>query len=148
MALIVRRARAADLPRIADLSSQLGYPVLLEALERRFSRIASDAEQAVFVAETTDGRLVGWTHANPRRLLESEAFMEIEGLVVDASARRQGVGRALIAEVERWSLERGVTTIRVRSNVLRKEAHDFYPSVGYARLKTQHTYERRLGRQE
>lgn len=146
MSLLLRRARATDLPRIAELSEQLGYPVSREALAGRFSRITSDEEHAVFVAEGEGGRLVGWTHASPRRLLESEAFMEIEALVVDASARRQGVGRALISEVERWALGRGFPTIRVRSNVLRKEAHDFYPSVGFTRIKTQHTYEKHLGR--
>jgi hypothetical protein len=33
----------------------------------------------------------------------------------------------------------------VRSNVTRTESHPFYERLGYARVKTQHAYRKRLG---
>ena len=62
------------------------------------------------------------------------------GLVVDHAARREGVGHALIAAIERWAKERGPGDIVVRSNTLRQESHPFYEGLGYRRKKSQHVY--------
>jgi len=66
------------------------------------------------------------------------------GLVVDARQRRQGVGRRLVAAVEAWAARRGLELVSVRSNVARAESHPFYERLGYARVKTQHAYRKRL----
>ena len=137
-----RPMRIDDLERVAELSRQLGYPVSPSDLEVRFSRIV-DAGQGLFVAQSGD-RIVGWTHVHPQLLLESEPHAEIGALVVDSSARRQGAGRALVAEARRWSRQHGFARLRVRSNIARDEAHHFYPSIGFTRIKTQHNYELRL----
>jgi GNAT superfamily N-acetyltransferase len=142
MAVEIRPMRGDDLDRVAELSRQLGYPVPRTNLEDCFSRIV-DAGQALFVAQSGD-RVIGWIHVHPLLLLESEPQAEIGGLVVDSTARRQGAGRALVAEARRWSLQRGFRALRVRSNVARDEAHRFYPSIGFTRIKTQHNYELRL----
>ncbi|MBX5480880.1 MAG: GNAT family N-acetyltransferase [Myxococcaceae bacterium] len=141
--LTVRRMAQADLERVAQLSGQLGYPVALSALDDRFARIASDPRQALFVAEDA-GRVIGWIHVHPQVLLESGSFAEIGGLVVDASVRRSGAGRALVAEAERFARTHGFVRLCVRSNVARVEAHAFYPALGFKRLKTQHVYEKAL----
>jgi hypothetical protein len=49
-----------------------------------------------------------------------------------------------MAEAERWSVERGVLEVRLRSNVIRKDAHRFYESLGYANVKSQFTFYKRL----
>lgn len=139
----VRPMRQEDLNRVADLSGQLGYPVAVHVLQTRFSQIAADPGQALFVAQS-NGRLVGWTHVHPHWTLEEEPNAEIVGLVVDEQARRTGAGRALVEEVEGWARQHGFRRIRVRSNVVRQEAHHFYPALGFTRFKTQHNYELRL----
>lgn len=63
--------------------------------------------------------------------------------MVDAGARRSGVGRALVAVAEQWTRERGLDTLFLRSNIVRPEAHAFYPGLGFARTKTQHVYSKR-----
>lgn len=131
--------RRADLARVSELSVQLGYPASPESLHSRFATIAADGAQGLFVAEL-DGRVIGWIHVHPRVLLESEPYAEIGGLVVDTGARRSGAGRALVREAERFARSAGFATMRVRSNVVRVEAHAFYPALGYAQLKTQHSY--------
>src|SRR5689334_19339928 len=139
----VRSMTARDLAQVAELSEQLGYPVTLEDLERRFSTIAKEKTQALFVAES-EGRVVGWTHVYATHLLESPSFAEIGGLVVRAGSRRIGAGRALVEAAERFARKQRLDRVRVRSNVLRTEAHRFYPACGFKLIKTQHNYEREI----
>ena len=135
----IRRMSMTDLARVAMLSGQLGYPVATEVLARRFAALAADPDHDVFVA-LLDGCVVGWAHVFEQRLLESEPYAEIGGLVVDADSRRRGVGRALVDEARRGASARGLGFLRVRSNVVREEAHRFYPSLGFTVLRTQHVY--------
>lgn len=142
----------ADLARVAALAAELGYPALAEDFAARFARLAADpAREGLLVAESPADapgaapRVLGWIHVQRRETFESEAHAEICGLIVDPAARRSGAGRALVAAAEAWALERGLARVRVRSNVVRAESHAFYPALGYARAKTQHVYEKRLG---
>jgi GNAT superfamily N-acetyltransferase len=134
---------AKDLVQVAELSEQLGYPVSIGDLEKRYSTIEPDAAQALLVAETAEGRIVGWTHVYATHLLESPSFGEIGGLVVRAGSRRIGAGRALVEAADRWTRAQGLDSLRVPSNVLRSEAHRFYPACGFKLVKTQHSYERK-----
>ena len=104
-------------------------------------RELDDASQFIIVVELTDGPLLGgWLHAAERRSLETGFRVEIAGLVVDAACRRQGVGAALVAAAEVWARSRRAPGVVVRSNAARIESHEFYPALGYERLKTQHQY--------
>ena len=69
---------------------------------------------------------------------------ELIGLVVDSAARRRGLGRALVDAAEQWARSRGLTTVKVRSNVTRELSHPFYEALGYVREKTQHSYRKRF----
>ncbi|MBK9071799.1 MAG: GNAT family N-acetyltransferase [Myxococcales bacterium] len=140
MSVKVRPMRIEDVSRVSELSAELGYPVAVEVLERRFARIVENAAQALFVA-AIDGRVAGWIHIHPQWLLESEPYAEIGGLVVSKDARRRGAGRALVLEAQRWARTQGLARLRVRSNINRQEAHQFYPALGFAWVKTQHNYE-------
>jgi GNAT superfamily N-acetyltransferase len=141
----VREMAEEDLPFVASLSEQLGYPVTVEALTRRLRAMKALPLHFAFVAEVEDGRVAGWAHVFEQHLIESEPYAEIGGLVVDEGARRRGVGRALVAEARRWAISRGLHFLRVRSNVVRDAAHVFYPALGFTVLRTQHVYGMRLG---
>jgi len=142
--IVVRGMTPDDLSAVAELSAQLGYPCSRDDVARRFERIRSDRDHALLVAERGDLRIAGWIHLYLVHTLESDSCAEIGGLVVDEHLRRQGAGRALVAEAERWARGRGLGRIRVRSNILRSEAHRFYPGIGYELRKTQHTYGKTL----
>jgi GNAT superfamily N-acetyltransferase len=47
---------------------------------------------------------------------------------------------ALTAAAEKRAAASGCTTIRLRSNVIRGDAHRFYERLGYERLKTQYAF--------
>jgi GNAT superfamily N-acetyltransferase len=142
---VIRPATPADAGRLAALSSELGYPVTADDMGRRLGDLLARDGDVVLVAEHQPGQVVGWVHGSEQRLLESGRRCELLGLVVDARARGRGLGRRLVTAVEEWARSRGLEQMAVRSNVTRRESHPFYERLGYARVKTQHAYRKRLG---
>jgi GNAT superfamily N-acetyltransferase len=139
-ALRIRQMVAGDAPAVAELLSQLGYPPLAD-IDVRIGELVRDSAQLLLVGTIAD-RVVAWIHAQAHGGLTGNPFVEIEGLVVDQTIRRGGVGRRLVAAVERWARECGAPTLRVRSRVTRPEAHAFYRALGFALVKTQHVYDK------
>jgi GNAT superfamily N-acetyltransferase len=141
--LIIRKAMIGDANRMAELSGTLGYPVSVQAMEQRLTRVLKLETHCVFVAERT-GEVVGWSHGVEQEMLELDRRCEIWGLVVAENQRARGVGRRLIEEIEKWARDRGLNDMSVRSNVIRPESHPFYERIGYIRYKTQHAYRKHL----
>jgi GNAT superfamily N-acetyltransferase len=142
----IRVARAADAPRLAELSGELGYPAMPGELEERLRAIDGKADHVVFVAEALPGGepLAGWLHACLQRALESDPAVEIKGLVIDARWRGQGAGRLLMERAEQWAGEKRCPTVVLRSNVIREGAHVFYERLGYRIIKTQRVFRKDL----
>lgn len=148
----IRRAQIDDAEDLARLSGELGYPAVEEELRRRLEELAGRPEHAVFVAESVSagrggGEVVGWIHVGVSYHLESDTFAELLGLVVAGSQRSSGVGATLVSEAEAWARERGVAELRVRSNVVRERAHQFYLRQGFLKVKTQAVFSKRLERE-
>jgi GNAT superfamily N-acetyltransferase len=139
----VRQATSDDAPSIARLSSQLGYPASDVEMHGRVCSLLNSPTHAVYVA-TSESSVLGWVTGELRLSLETGPRAEITGLVVDATARRVGIGRALVASIEQWALRNRVNMVLVRSNVARAESHPFYAQLGYDQVKTQHSYRRVL----
>jgi GNAT superfamily N-acetyltransferase len=129
---------------LARLCGQLGYPVASEALRQRLAAVEESGDHTVYVAATPDGHVIGWVQVCARRLLLAGRLAEIEGLVVDQRHRRLGVGQRLMAQAEDWARSRGCEGVQVRSNVLRPEAREFYPALGYENYKTSRVYRKAL----
>ena len=142
--MTLRNADVTDADRLAELSAELGYPVEPEAISRRLRRLLKNEDHLVLVAESPTDRIVGWIHAAQQDVLETGRFCEILGLVVGSGQRGQGVGRRLVEQVEKWAHGRDLPHVSVRSNVIRPDSHPFYERIGYAPLKTQHVYRKRL----
>jgi GNAT superfamily N-acetyltransferase len=145
MAHGIRTATIADAAEIARLSAQLGYPAPAGVFAARLQRLLDSPLHAVLVAASAaDHRLAGFIALEQRLTLELGERVEIVGLVVDAAARRGGIGRLLVTAAEGWTGDRGLDEVFLRSNVVRPEAHPFYEGLGYIRTKTQHAYRKRL----
>ncbi|MBI1737931.1 MAG: GNAT family N-acetyltransferase [Acidobacteria bacterium] len=142
--LTVREAALADAACIAALAGQLSYPSTPEDVVQRLRGLPQDGTHAVFVAEDGAGRVVGWAHVFVYRPLEHDAVAEIAGLVVDENCRGAGAGKLLMVAVEHWALGKGLPAVVLRSNVIRDAAHQFYESLGYTRIKTQHAFRKIL----
>ena len=141
----VRAATGRDAEAIAALAGELGYPCDLKTVRERLRGILARDDQRVVVAEAAGGAIGGWLQAHCSEALESGFRVEIIGLVVAERLRRQGVGRALVAQAETWAAEISAETVIVRSNAKRVESHAFYPALGYLPSKTQVVYRRQAG---
>lgn len=140
----IRCAQLSDANEVARLSLELGYPTSIQATHASLEALLNSARYLVVVAPAPNGSLLGWLVAERRLSLESGEWIEITGLVVSICARRQGVGKALVASAEGWAIGQGFRQIRVRSNVSRGDSHLFYQRVGFLPKKTQHLYEKPL----
>ena len=139
----IRQARLADAPALASLATQLGYPSSTLQVEKRMSVALPDPKHRILVACSGSG-VVGWAHAYLCCLLESDLYVELGGMVVDASHQGCGVGTRLLGQVEEWAVQMGASAVSVRSNIIRREAHKFYCTRGYGLIKTQHAFRKPL----
>ena len=58
-------------------------------------------------------------------------FMVVEDVIVDADRRREGIGSALMCELERRAVESNCGYIIFVTESERTDAHRFYESLGY-----------------
>ena len=136
----IRPMLEGDAEAVAALAGELGYPCEADTIRKRIKAIGESG--LLLVAVTNEP--VGFIQTNRICIIEAGFRVEIVGLVVSSAVRRSGIGRQLIAEVERWAASIGAEAVVVRSNTKRKEAHDFYPAMGYAQIKTQAVYQKQL----
>jgi GNAT superfamily N-acetyltransferase len=139
-AVKIRRAKKSDAERIAELCRQLGYPATEAQIAQRLRRIKPASQHAVLVAESSEGRVIGWLHVSVEPLLEVELRAEVNGLVVADAERSRGAGALLLRSAEEWAHRRGCQGMSVRSNVVRERAHQFYLRNGYEHYKTQKAF--------
>ena len=138
----IRAATDADAPAIARLMTQLGYPQD-DSMARARVAASTAHGHVVFVAEATGGgAIVGSIQVGALASLENDPFAQILALVVDENVRGQRVGAQLVARAVAWASERGYAKLRVRTNVVRKDAHRFYEREGFRLLKEQRVYVR------
>ena len=138
----IRDAQISDAATLAALAGELGYPTTPAEMEHRLGVLCSDPRHKIFVAER-DG-LMGWIHVALIDTLESESFAEIRGLVVTEVHRGSGIGAQLVAAAEQWANIKKCNRIRVRTNIVRVEAHAFYKKLGYESKKTQDVFDKSL----
>jgi GNAT superfamily N-acetyltransferase len=139
--IALRKMADGDVPAVAALCGQLGYPSSEADVAARWRQLASQTRDRVLVA-VIGGAVVGWIHLHVWVGLESGPDIEIGGLVVDEQHRGAGVGRLLMKEAEDWARHQGCRRIRLRSNVVRTAAHAFYQRIGYRVFKTQYAFEK------
>ena len=140
----VRRAISSDIPQLAQLAGQLGYPSSEDEIRARLAGIEAAPEHALFIAESADGKIAGFLNVFVMRTIDSDARTEIAALVVDDAHRSLGVGKVLIEQAEAWARKNGCRAIGLRSNVIRERAHRFYERLGYEHYKTQKTFRKNL----
>ena len=139
MDITIRKAQLEDFKTITQLSQQLGYNVTDEDTHARLTELLYDNNHCVYVA-IAEGKIAGWIHGCYSLRIESGKFIEIGGLVIDEGHRRIGIGKILVEKIIEWSATKKCEKIRVRSNVKRKSAHEFYKNLGFIESKEQKVY--------
>ena len=136
MSLIcIRKITVADSPEVKTLSMQLGYELDEDSVKKNINEVFSSASHYC-VGAFSDNRLVGYVHAERYVTLYCKPLVNILGIVVDESARFNGVGKMLMESVEKWAIETGCGGVRLNSGEKRTDAHKFYEAIGYHSYKS------------
>lgn len=139
-ALIVRTARAADLPAVVAMLADdpLGAAreryadPLPEAYRAAFAAIEAQAGNAVLVAERAGAvlgclQLVFIPHLTRLGMMRAQ----VEGVRVARAARGQGIGEALMAEAIARARAAGCGLVQLTTDATRPEARRFYERLGF-----------------
>ncbi|NQY22994.1 MAG: GNAT family N-acetyltransferase [Campylobacteraceae bacterium] len=134
----IRSATPLDFEGINFVSAHLGYKNLSnDESKRKLDQLFNSETDFVYVAESK-GIIIAWLHLFLARRLASNDFFEIGGLVVNPNQRGQGVGKSLINHV----MNKHQSSIRVRCNQNRTEAHKFYEKISFENKKVQNVFEK------
>lgn len=140
----IRLATEEDVPRIVELYHELAITTSHVELSRSpcpddyrqaFAQICASPGHELIVAEC-QGEVVGTVVLLIVPNLSHAAcpWALVENLVVDPKHRRQGFGTLLMNHAMARAREAGCFRIALSSNVTRKEAHQFYGSLGFEAL--------------
>ncbi len=133
----------SDVAAVAELSVQLGYFSTTEEVKKRFLSLQKSSDDGLFVA-VKGADVVGWLHVYRVKLLETDGYAEIGGVVVDTDSRRQGVGRQLLGCAEKWTAAHNYSELRLRSGSHRLDAHAFYQAVDYEPSKASYMFRKKV----
>lgn len=138
--VVVRRATPADSAVLVELAQAVaaepeGWLITREnwravGEERRYLRaLRRHRDAAVFVAETTDG-IVGRLSIARDPHPASRHVADL-GLMVAASHRRRGIGRALLEQAVQWARQSGVRKIELHVFPHNEPAIRLYERFGF-----------------
>ena len=129
----VRRAGPQDADEVARLYAQLVANPALRVLPERLAELEAAPDTALFILEH-GGRLLGTVLVVlcADAMFGRRPFAVVENIVVDAQARGQGVGAALLRAVDRFCLAADCSKIMLLSAAERVDAHAFFERAGYA----------------
>jgi GNAT superfamily N-acetyltransferase len=137
-----RDAEPADADWIAGLLSDEGYPAGGSDIVRRLERFA-EIGSPVRIAEL-DGVSLGFVavHLLPR-FEHDDRLARVIAMVVDPAVRSRGVGRALLAEVDRLAADAGAAFVEVTAGHHRDDARRLFEAAGFDASLTTYLRKRR-----
>ncbi|MBS1252450.1 MAG: Aminoalkylphosphonate N-acetyltransferase [Anaerolineales bacterium] len=130
----IRLAQAKDAPDVVRLMGQLeafAHGEVGAGLEGRFKYMLTLTHCHLCVAEDDD-QVIGLISAAVRPTLwHPGPVAVIDELIVDQTARGQGVGKALINAVVTWARKRGASEIEVSTEKDNEAAQSYYRDRGF-----------------
>lgn len=129
---LIRTARPDDAPVLAELLEELGFPATAEVVALRLDGLAR-AGETVLVG-TRGAEVLGFLTLHVTPVLHRPTPVgRMTALVVTGRARKQGLGRELVAAAERQFSRAGCALVEVTSHHKHTGAHAFYERLGYTR---------------
>ena len=129
----VREAKAADAAAIQRLYQELLPEAPVDVRAEKIDNLAASATSFLLLAEANT-EILGTLLLTicPDVMFADQPFAVLENIVVRASSRRRGIGRQLLAEAQRISMDLACSKILLMSSKFRTEAHGFFLSQGFA----------------
>lgn len=125
----VDTAKESDLDGVWVLVREFGTSIVADrvAFDRTFPSLIERADSLVLVARARD-QILGYLLADVHPTFFANGPVAwVEEVMVAASWRRTGVGRALVDRAERWASDRGSAYLTLAT----RRAGDFYSALGF-----------------
>jgi aminoglycoside 6'-N-acetyltransferase I len=138
--VVIRRALAADLERLADLVYALWPESPREEHAQELAAILDGRAPSTlplvhFVAEEPDGRLIGFLEAGLRSHADccdpSRPVGYVEGWYVEERYRRQGIGQQLLTAAEDWARSQGCCEMASDAVIENEVSQRAHAALGY-----------------
>ncbi|TSB44686.1 GNAT family N-acetyltransferase [Alkalicoccobacillus porphyridii] len=136
--MLIRELEKHDVSKLVPLLNQLGYPTDAEAVQKRFNTLLNHPDYHSLVMEQND-QLIGFAGLHNGLFYEANGqYIRVVAFVVDSEYRRMGLGQKLMAYIEGYAKEKGISTIVLNSGNReeRKPAHAFYEQIGFTAKST------------
>ena len=137
----VRGAVAEDARAIHCLAGELAQtlgdsPPGFAAFRARLSELLDEPRARVLVAQGEEGVVGAATLWVKPDLAHGDVVVEVPMLVVSREARRQGIGRLLVAEIRGVAAGESATLVELIATSDNVDARSFYRSLGF--VETDH----------
>jgi len=158
-AFTIRPARHSDYDRLCELFEELDvlhrlarpdmfYAPAGAARDPAYVRDLIDGPHATILVADSQSALLGLATAIVRsvpasQVVRARRFVEIDNLAVSASARRQGVGRALMEAAIAWAQRRGIGGVELGVHDFNADAIAFYEALGFQTQRRRMTIDAR-----
>jgi len=131
--LILRSLRRDDLDSVSGIESRIAGHSRKGFLEKRFTAAAESPDGFIACASVREGKLAGYAIA---RIQEGEfggqdaaAVLDVVG--IDPDVQGKGIGRAVLAELERRMKVRGIGILRTQADWGSPAMIRFFSSAGF-----------------
>ena len=134
--LLIRSFQFEDCQGLVPLYAQLGYPVDVATLVHRLSTMLTKEDYHLLVA-IMNNQVIGFIGFVQMKMFEAdEDYIRILALVVDETARRQGIAQALLKRVKVFAKQKDIRNLAVNSGITseRQAAHAFYEKEGFIKV--------------
>jgi GNAT superfamily N-acetyltransferase len=130
--LTIRTARSADADILQSLYGQLVDDENVRVTASQIQILQDDTRARLLVCEI-DARVRGTVLVClcADAMYAGQPFAVVENLVVDQQCRGNGIGQALLREVERFCLSRDCSKMMLLSSASRVGAHRFFEQAGF-----------------
>ena len=137
MAITVRKAGKKDLPRWAEMRNKL-WPE--STGEEHLKEIRSWLKHKTFQAWMAffDGKAAGFAEASIRPFAngcDSRPVAFLEGIWIDKQFQRHGIGRELLATVEKWAKKKGIKELGSDTDIDNKDSQMFHLKMGFEEME-------------
>ena len=132
--MIIREMIAEDIPQLAQIYKQFwNEESSHETMFKNYNKFQGNGSH-VLLSAVENNRLIGSVMGVICGELygDCKPFMVLENMIVDNNSRKNGVGKALIFELEKKAREKNCTQIILVTETNRVDACKFYESEGYS----------------
>lgn len=135
--ILIREATLDDKVPLCELMTQLGYQISDADMEERIHLYNAHPLNKAWVAEY-QANVIGSVAVDIIELFHRKGrFARVISIIIDASYRGKGIGKALMQCVEDYSRQIGCIRIELTTDWHRAKTgtHDFYRNLQYSELR-------------